>query len=133
MLALLKINSVVERDFKPVHPDMTLGSLVKVVSTSHRNLFPVLDDEQQLVGILTLDDFRDIMFDQKLYDNTFVSSLMNPPPALVDKNANMSDVMKKFTDTEAWNLPVVEDGKYVGFVSKSKLFSVYRRKLIEFS
>lgn len=133
VLALLKINSVVERDFKPVHPDMTLGSLVKVVSTSHRNLFPVLDDEQKLVGILTLDDFRNIMFDQKFYDNTFVSSLMNPPPALVDKNANMSDVMKKFQDTGAWNLPVVEGGKYVGFVSKSKLFSVYRRKLIEFS
>jgi len=134
VLALLRIDSVVERDFKRVKPEMTLGELVKVVSTSHRNLFPVLDEAQQLVGVLTLDDFRHIMFDQSLYDNTYVSSLMNPPPAKVDKNASMSQVMKKFQDSGAWNLPVIDNkGKYVGFVSKSKLFSVYRRKLLEFS
>lgn len=133
ILTLLRIDRVVERDFKSVKPEMLLGDLVKVVSTSHRNLFPVLDENKQLVGILTLDDFRHIMFDQTLYDNTQVSELMSPPPATVQIDERMSEAMKKFQETGAWNLPVVENDKYVGFVSKSKLFSVYRRKLIEFS
>lgn len=133
ILTLLNIDTVIETDFKPVSPKMSLGELVKVVGTSKRNLFPVLDDENNLVGILTLDNFRHIMFDQTLYDETQVSELMTAPPALINKSENMSEVMEKFQTSGAWNLPVVEDGRYLGFVSKSKLFSVYRRKLIEFS
>lgn len=133
ILTLLNIASVVEKDFKKVKPEFTLGELVKVVSRSKRNLFPVIDEEGRLAGVLTLDDFRNIMFDQNLYDNTYVSELMSPPPDIVDIKENMSAVMKKFQTTGAWNLPVTENGKYLGFVSKSKLFSVYRRKLIEFS
>lgn len=112
---------------------MKLGELVKVVSTSRRNLFPVVDKDNKLVGVLTLDDFRHIMFDQNLYTTTTVAQLMSPPPAIIEREQNMKTVMSKFQDTGAWNLPVVENGKYVGFISKSKLFSVYRRKLIEFS
>jgi CIC family chloride channel protein len=133
ILTLLNIASVVEKDFKKVKPEFTLGELVKVVSRSKRNLFPVIDEENVLVGVLTLDDFRTIMFDHSLYENTYVSELMSPPPAVVDIKEDMSAVMKKFQSSGAWNLPVIENGKYLGFVSKSKLFSVYRRKLMEFS
>jgi CIC family chloride channel protein len=133
ILTLLSINNVVEKDFKRVQSHMNLGQLVKVVAQSRRNLFPVLDEEEKLVGVLTLDDFRHLMFDQNLYEDTLVSELMSPPPALVQQDESMSEVMKKFQSTNAWNLPVVKEEKYVGFVSKSKLFSVYRRKLIEFS
>lgn len=133
ILTLLSLEKIVETNFKPVHPEMNLGDLVKVVSTSRRNLFPVTDKEQKLVGVLTLDDFRHLMFDQSVYSTTSVSQLMSPPPALVEKSEDMNAVMKKFQDTGAWNLPVVENGTYVGFISKSKLFSVYRRKLIEFN
>ena len=133
ILTLLSIATVVEKDFKKVKPEFTLGQLVKVVSRSKRNLFPVIDEEGVLVGVLTLDDFRTIMFDHGLYDNTYVSELMSPPPAVVDVKEDMSSVMKKFQSSGAWNLPVTENGKYLGFVSKSKLFSVYRRKLMEFS
>ncbi len=133
ILTLLNIASVVEKDFKKVKPEYTLGELVKVVSRSKRNLFPVIDEENVLVGVLTLDDFRTIMFDHNLYENTYVSELMSPPPAVVDIKEDMSAVMKKFQSSGAWNLPVIENGKYLGFVSKSKLFSVYRRKLMEFS
>lgn len=133
ILTLLSIDNVVEKDFKKVQETMNLGELVKVVSRSRRNLFPVVDEEDKLVGVLTLDDFRHIMFDQSMYEDTTVSELMSPPPARVEKGENMSEVMKKFQSSGAWNLPVVENEKYVGFVSKSKLFSVYRRKLIEFS
>ena len=133
ILTLLNIDKIVETNFKAVKPEMKLGELVKVVSSSRRNLFPVLDADQKLVGVLTLDDFRHIMFDQNLYATTTVSQLMSPPPAVIEKNQGMKKVMSKFQDTGAWNLPVVESGKYIGFISKSKLFSVYRRKLIEFS
>lgn len=133
ILTLLNLQKVVERDFKKVRPEMTLGELVKIVSRSKRNLFPVVDEEGRLVGVLTLDDFRNIMFDQSLYEDTYVSELMNPPPAEIQLNENMATVMKKFQATGAWNLPVVDGKLYHGFVSKSKLFSVYRRKLMEFS
>lgn len=133
ILTLLNLKKVVESDFKKVYPDMNLGQLVKVVSKSRRNLFPVLDEEERLVGVLTLDDFRGIMFESEHYEETFVSELMSPPPALIESGENMNEVMKKFQSTGAWNLPVVEKGRYIGFVSKSKLFSVYRRKLMEFN
>ncbi len=133
VLTLLNIEQVIERNFKSVRPEMTLGELVKVVSRSNRNIFPVIDDEGNLKGVLTLDNFRHIMFDQKIYDSTFVRELMFPPPAKVEKNESMESVIKKFHVSNAWNLPVVENGKYVGFISKSKLFSVYRKKLLEFT
>ena len=133
ILTLLNIDAVLETDFVKVNPEMSLGELVKVVSTSKRNLFPVVDEEEKLVGVLTLDDFRNIMFDQSLYNDTYVSELMNPPPAIIEKNETMNSVMQKFQSSGAWNLPVVRSGRYEGFVSKSKMFSVYRRKLLEFS
>lgn len=133
ILTLLNIEQVIERNFSSVHPNMSLGELVKVVSKSKRNLFPVLDKDKKLVGVLTLDDFRHLMFDQSLYEGTFVNELMSPPPEVLHITDTMEEVMKKFQRTNAWNLPVVENGLYRGFISKSKLFSVYRKKLIEFS
>ncbi len=133
ILTLLNIEQVIERNFKTVRPEMSLGELVKVVSMSNRNIFPVIDEEKNLQGVLTLDNFRNIMFDQSIYTTTYVNELMNPPPAVIEKSEGMESVIKKFQETNAWNLPVVDNGKYVGFISKSKLFSVYRRKLLEFS
>lgn len=133
VLTLMKVDEVVETDFNPIEGSQTLGQLVEVVSRSKRNLFPVLDEDGALEGVLTLDDFRQIMFDRSLYETTRVEDLMNAPPAIIQPGESMEDVLQKFQATGAWNLPVVENGKYVGFVSKSKLFSAYRRKLIEFS
>lgn len=133
ILTLLNIEQVIEKNFKTVRPEYSLGELVKVVSQSNRNIFPVTDDEGMLHGVLTLDNFRHIMFDQSIYNTTFVNELMNPPPVVIEKSEGMESVIKKFQSTNAWNLPVVENGKYVGFISKSKLFSVYRSKLLEFS
>ena len=133
VLTLLQMEEVIETNFRSVQPDMSLGELVKVVSESHRNLFPVLDDEEQLVGVLTLDDIRHLMFDQKLYETTEVRELMSPPPEVLHSGESMEEVMKKFQKSGAWNLPVVDRGAYKGFISKSKMFSVYRNKLLEFS
>ena len=133
VLTLMRLERVLEIDFKIIHPEMTLGELVKVISTSKRNIFPVVDHDRKMIGIVLLDDIREIMFNNDLYHETLVEELMSVPPAMIECNENMDCVMRKFEETGAWNLPVVEDGKYLGFVSKSKIFSVYRRVLIHFS
>ena len=129
VLTLLKMDSVIETDFIEVHPDMTLKEMVGVISRSNRNLFPVTDDKGSLLGIVLLDDIRNIMFRPDLYRKMRVSKFMAMVPAKIEVGESMDKVMKLFDDTNAWNLPVVEKGKYVGFVSKSKIFNSYRRVL----
>ena len=131
VLTLMKMENVVETDFTVVRQEMDLGQLVKCISTSHRNMFPVTDDDGLLKGIVTLDDIRNIMFRQELYHRFTVSRLMTSPPARLLDTDNMEQVMKAFDDTKAWNLPVVDaQGHYLGFVSKSKIFNTYRQVLV---
>lgn len=129
VLTLLKMDSVIEKDFIEVHPEMTLKEMVDVISRSNRNLFPVTDKNGVLLGIVLLDDIRNIMFRPDLYRKMYVSKFMSAPPSRIEVNMSMDQVMKVFDDTNAWNLPVVDNGKYVGFVSKSKIFNSYRRVL----
>ncbi|MHA7864815.1 chloride channel protein [Flagellimonas marinaquae] len=135
VLGLMEMDDVIEKNFKPVHPKMSLGEMLhQSVSKSKRNLFPVLDDDKKLIGIIVLDDIRPMMFDTELYDNVFVKNLMHAPPEVIFyETDNMKEVMKKFQDSGAWNLPVIKKGKYEGFISKSKMLTAYRRKLINYS
>ena len=129
VLTLLKMDSVIEKDFKVVSPDMTLREMVEVISQSNRNLYPVTDANNVLIGVVLLDDIRNIMFRPDLYDKMRVRKFMSSTPAKIELGESMDAVMKMFDDTKAWNLPVVERGKYIGFVSKSKIFNSYRRVL----
>jgi CIC family chloride channel protein len=130
VLTLLKVGNVIENDFLSVTPDMDLKQMVNVISQSHRNLFPVLDSKKALVGVVVLDDIRNIMFRPDLYKKMYVNSFMTVPPGKIYTTDTMDHVMKIFDDTGAWNLPVIDaDGRYVGFVSKSKIFNSYRRVL----
>ena len=134
VMTLLKMDSVLETDFITIFPEMTLGQLVKVISTSHRNVFPVVDNDGHLRGILLLDEVRNIMFQPRLYKRFTVEQLMTSPAAVLSSNMPMEKVMETFEDTGAWNLPVVdEERKYLGFVSKSKIFNSYRHVLVHFS
>lgn len=135
VLTLMKMDNVIETDLSIVTPDTTLGQLVKVISKSHRNLFPVVNPKtQRFVGIVSLDEVRNIMFRPELYDRYKVQELMNMPPARIIVNMPMDKVMDTFETTGAWNLPVVdEENKYIGFVSKSKIFNTYRKVLVHFS
>ena len=133
VLTLLKMDSVIEKDFAVVHPEMSLREMVHVISQSDRNLFPVTDDEGNLLGIVLLNDIRNIMFRPSLYDRMFVRKFMCMPPAKLEISENMEQVMSTFDKTNAWNLPVVDHGKYIGFVSKSKIFNSYRRVLRHYS
>lgn len=135
VLTLLKMDNLIETDLSTVYPEMTLGELVKVISKSNRNIFPVIEhDTNKLVGIVSLDEVRNIMFRPNLYDRFTVRKLMNLPPAKIHINTPMDKVMDIFENTGAWNLPVVdEQERYLGFVSKSKIFNSYRKVLVHFS
>ena len=133
VLTLLNLETVIERDIKSIKINATLGDLVKIISKSKRNIFPVLDDQGMLEGIILLDNVRDIIFNQALYDKVTVTELMVAPPAIVGIRESMNLVMKKFEETGAWNLPVTDHGKYVGFISKARIFNMYRKLLVEFS
>ena len=135
VLTLMKLDSVIEQNFIALHPEMTLGDMLKNgVSKSNRNLFPVTDKEQNFIGIILLDNIRSVMFDQSLYNSTTVETFMQKPPEIIYyEEDSMEKVMKKFQSSRAWNLPVIKDNKYYGFVSKSKLLTAYRRELINFT
>ncbi len=134
VLTLMDIESVVETDFQKVHPEQDLGEMVKVISMAKRNMFPVVDARGVLLGIVILDDIRHIMFRQELYHRFTVGRFMVVPPTRINMDDSMEEVMRKFDKTKAWNLPVVdEDGKYKGFLSKSRILNTYRQTLVDFS
>lgn len=135
VLTLMNLDNVIETNFIVLKPDMTLGEMLHHgVAKSSRNLFPVTNTEGYLVGIVWLDDIRNLMFDPSLYHSTSVETFMhNAPDYISYEKDNMHVVMNKFQSSGAWNLPVIKNGKYYGFVSKSKLLTAYRRELINFT
>ncbi|MBT8376086.1 MAG: chloride channel protein [Bacteroidia bacterium] len=135
VLTLMRLDSVIEQDFILLHPDMSLREMLKNgVSMSNRNLFPVTNTNGVFEGIILLDNIRTIMFDDTLYDSTTVETFMQQPPEfIIYEKDSMMDVMQKFQDSQAWNLPVIKDDKYYGFVSKSKLLTAYRKELINYT
>tara|TARA_R110000744_G_scaffold38790_5_gene88631 strand:- start:194 stop:1978 length:1785 start_codon:yes stop_codon:yes gene_type:complete len=135
VLTLMELDTVIETNFKIVNPEMTLGEMLHdSVAKSTRNIFPVVDTNHKFLGIILLDDIREFMFDTKLYATTKVDSFTHKAPDHIYYGKDsMQTVMQKFQDSGAWNLPVIKDGKYMGFVSKSKLLTAYRRELIKFT
>ncbi|OPZ97985.1 MAG: putative voltage-gated ClC-type chloride channel ClcB [Bacteroidetes bacterium ADurb.Bin408] len=133
VLTLLKIESVIEKNLMSVRPEQTLGDLVKVIAISKRNIFPVIDEHNNFLGLIPLDNVREIMFEKESYDTVKISDLMIQAPDYVTLSDNMDTVMEKFKDTGLWNLPVIDKGKYIGFVSRATVFNAYRKLLIEFS
>jgi CIC family chloride channel protein len=132
-LARMNWRKEIEEDLLKVKSTDTLGDLVKLIARSRRNLFPVVDDYNILDGVVSLDDVREIMFQQELYETTTMRDVMTIPPSYIDIKESIETVMETFRKTGAWNLPVMDNGYYVGFISKSRIYSTYRDLLIEFS
>jgi chloride channel protein, CIC family len=129
LLDNISITQVIEKDLLPIHPDAQLTDLIELVKLSKRNIFPVVDSAQVLQGIVTLDDIRHIMFDAEKQKIVRVKQLMHSPPEILFSSENMQSAMEKFERSGAWNLPVVDNNQYLGFVSKAKIFNAYRKKL----
>lgn len=133
VLSILKVTKLIEKDFLTINKDATLGDLVNVISKSTRNIITVVDEENFLLGIVFINDIRDIMFKRELYDIVNVNELMFMPTPIVSSDESMEEVARKFKKTNHYNLPVVDKGKYIGFVSRANVFSAYRNLLKEFS
>lgn len=130
LLNRLDLNELIETNFSTVNENATLAELVKVISTSKRNIFPVLKNNE-LVGIIHLDDVRNIMFKQDQYTQVFVHDLMTNTKAVIQHDDNLHSILKKFDDTHLWNLPVVQHKRYLGFVSKSSILTKYREEVLK--
>jgi CIC family chloride channel protein len=123
----------IDTDLHTIKPDNTLGDLIKIISKSKRNIYPVVDEYNILEGVVSLDDVREIMFNTELYDETLMKDVMTIPPSYIDKKEGIEAVMETFRTTGAWNLPVLDNGLYVGFISKARIYSTYRELLVQFS
>ncbi len=134
-LMMLDIDKIIETNFILLTPEMKLGEIVNnAVAKSSRNHFPVVNDKMEFLGILTLNDIRSIMFNNDLYETVKVESLMHDGSDIIYYEKDTAeDILNKFKRTGAWNLVVLKDGKYFGFISKSRLLTAYRRQLIKFS
>ncbi|MFH0867297.1 MAG: chloride channel protein [Bacteroidota bacterium] len=133
VLHFMKIQDVLETNFSVVKENASLGELVKIISKSKRNIFPVLDEHYHFLGMIVLDDVKEVMFKKEEYDKIFVRDLMVQPLDYVTLSDTMQTVAEKFKIAGLWNLPVIEDNRYLGFVSRANVFNVYREKLKEFT
>ncbi len=133
ILLMMKVTDLIETNFSTVRADETLRDLIKVVTKSSRNIYPVVDEKHNLQGIVKLDDIRHIMFNPEMYDTTKISDLMINPAWTVESTDQMEEVARVFTESQRYNIPVLQNGKYLGFVSRARVFSSYREMLKHFS
>jgi CIC family chloride channel protein len=131
LLSKLDFAGLIEKDFHPVREDDTLGDLVQVISRSKRNLFPVLSNTGELVGLVLLDHVRETMFNTSAYSAVHIREIMTDAPAVIKPHEELHSVLRKFDETHQWSLPVTEHGKYLGFVSKSSILEHYRSELMK--
>ena len=133
ILLMMNVADLIETNFKTVRANDTLRDLIKVITTSSRNIYPVVDDKNILEGIVKLDDIRHIMFHQEMYDTTKVRDLMITPEWTIETTDQMEEVARQFTESGRYNIPVLQNGHYLGFVSRARVFSSYRDMLKHFS
>lgn len=133
-LSRMSIEKLIESNFSVTNPNVTLGEFVKnTVSHSARNVFPVVDEDNNFMGVIFINDIRNIIFDHTIYDTTYIKNLMFMPDTWVERGESMESVAQKFAETAHYNLPVLDNGKYVGFVSRANVFSTYRKLVKDFS
>ncbi|MBS2211160.1 chloride channel protein [Carboxylicivirga mesophila] len=133
VLTMMEVKNLIENDFAKIKPDANLGDLVQVISEAHRNLFPVVDDEGQLHGMIKMDDIRKIIFKPELYESTLVRDLMYMPEYYISPDDSMEDLVEMFRKSSRFNIAVIDKGKYLGFISRANAFTAYRNQLKQFT
>jgi len=133
LLTLMNVREHLETNFSIVNVDASLGDLVKIIADSTRNIYPVVDNENNFYGLIILDQIRHTMFQPELYKTTTVKSLMFKPTNHINIDDDMETVASKFQHSGKYNLVVIDGNKYVGFVSRANVFSHYRDLLKDFS
>ncbi|MBW8331088.1 MAG: chloride channel protein [Prolixibacteraceae bacterium] len=129
----MNVKELIETDFEILSPDMNLGQMTYSIARSKRDLFPVVDENGMMQGMIKLNDIRNLMFEQDLYEKISVSDLMYMPEFFISPNDSVEVVAEKFKSCKRYNLAVIDDGKYVGFISRARVFSVYRDTMADLS
>ena len=132
-LQLLEVKNLIETDFEILSPDATLRDLTEAISRNHRNLFPVVESDGTMVGMVKIDDVRSLIFKHELYDKVKISELMYMPEYYIDPKDSVEVVANKFESSAIYNLAVIENGKYIGFISRAQVFSKYRKQIKDVS
>jgi len=133
VLTMMEVKNLIETDFAHISPTANLGDLVEVVSEAHRNLFPVVDDDGILHGMVKMDDIRKIIFKPELYDKVQVKELMYMPEYFISPDDAMEDLVEMFRKSSRFNIAVIDKGKYLGFISRANAFTAYRNHLKMYS
>ncbi len=133
VLSMMHVEKLIEHNFMSIGPEQTLGDLIKIISESTRNIFPVIDGKNHFCGIIRLDDIRKIIFKPELYNTTLIKSIMIVPEVTISPDESMEKVIQKFMESGKFNIAVIKDGKYYGFLSRAKVLSRYRSLLKYFS
>lgn len=133
VLQMMNVRSHLETNFKTIDKECNLGELVKVIANSERNVIPVVDNEDNFYGVVFVNDIRNIMFNHDLYDSVLVSNIMYMPDTVINPTESMEEVAHKFQESGHYNIPVIDNGIYLGFVSRARIFSTYQKLLREFS
>ena len=130
VLVFLKLKELMECDFTTIKQENTLGDIVQLISTSRRNIFPVVDDDNHLLGIVQLDDLREDMFKPSKHGNPITNYMIQPPDRILEREM-IQEVLPRFEQNHTWMLPVVDkENRYVGFISKSRILNAYREQLV---
>jgi CIC family chloride channel protein len=133
VLQMLEVKKLIETDFEVLSPDATLRDLTEAISRNHRNLFPVVDEDGILKGMIKMDDVRSMIFHHELYDTVKISEIMYMPDYYINPNDSMEIVANKFESSAIYNLAVIENGKYIGCISRARVFSNYRKQIKDVS
>jgi CIC family chloride channel protein len=133
VLMMMQLNELIETDFNILRPSNSMRELIETIKFAHRNIFPVVEEDGTFRGIIKLDDIRHIIFDNALYDSIYVRDLMFMPEQVIFTGDTVEEVAMKFQVSGRYNIAVLDRGKYMGFISRAKLFSSYRSLLKDFS
>ena len=129
VLQRMQVVKLIENDFEVLHPNSSLRDLTEAISRAHRDLFPIVDENGQLKGMLKMDDVRQLIFKQELYDKVHLSHIMYMPEHFISPTDSMEEVAEKFESSGRFNIAVIDDGKYLGFISRARVFSSYRKNV----
>ena len=132
ILSMMTAENLIETNFSVIEPKKTLEDLIPLVASSARNIYPVVDRDGNFRGHILFDDIRPIMFDRKLYC-VLIENIMVKPQYIIDPSESMENIVKKFDESHKYNIPVVKDGKYIGYLSRAKVFTTYQETLREIS
>ena len=129
ILSTLDINTIIQTDFLTVKLENNLLALVEMISHSDQVVFAVVNDDKELIGVIYFNEIRDIIFSDFKVKYTPINEVMHPPKEIIYPTDSMETVMDKFEKTKVVFLPVIKNGKYHGFISKSNALEAYRSML----